>query len=324
MPRKLICAARFAAAAFGRAALRAFFPLTGAIAIATAAAAPSWAAAVRIVTTTTDLAALATAVGGDKVEVSALVPPGFNADLYSPRPSDLFKIHQARLFIQVGLGLEDWARDLVNQANNPNLVKAQVSYQIPLLDIPQGHVDYSFGDIHPYGNPHYQLDPECGRIMARNIFNALSYTDPADKDYFAANLAAFDAQLSAAETKWHAEMAPYAGVKFVPYHESWDYFARAFKLEVPTTIESKPGFVPSPRRIEEVIQLCKTERVRLIVTEPYYDISIAKLIAEQAGVPYLNLPIDVGGVAQQKDYISMVDYIVNQFTAALAKQSHAG
>src|SRR5689334_22636173 len=144
----------------GLAALRAIAMFIGAIAIAAAAATPSWAETLRVVTTTTDLASLTTAVGGDKVEVSALVPPGFNADLYSPRPSDLFKIHQARLFIQVGLGLEDWARDLVNQANNSNLVKAQVSYQIPLLDVPQGHVDYSFGDIHPYGNPHYQLDPE--------------------------------------------------------------------------------------------------------------------------------------------------------------------
>ncbi len=292
-------------------------------AIMIAAPQPLYAAPLRVVTTTTDLASLASAVGGDKVEVAALVPPGFNADFYSPRPSDLFKIHGARLFIQIGLGLEDWARDLVNQANNPNLVKAQVSYQIPLLDIPQGHVDYSFGDIHPYGNPHYQLDPEDGRIMARNIFNALAYTDPADKAYFAANLAAFEQRLSAAETKWRAAMAPYAGAKFVPYHESWDYFARAFKLVIPTTIESKPGFVPSPKRIEEVIGICKRDNVGLIVTEPYYDASIARLVAGQVGVPYLDLPIDVGGVPQQKDYISMIDYIVGRFVAALGKR-HAG
>jgi ABC-type Zn uptake system ZnuABC Zn-binding protein ZnuA len=114
---------RFNIGARGLAALRAIAMFIGAIAIAAAAATPSWAETLRVVTTTTDLASLTTAVGGDKVEVSALVPPGFNADLYSPRPSDLFKIHQARLFIQVGLGLEDWARDLVNQANNSNLVK---------------------------------------------------------------------------------------------------------------------------------------------------------------------------------------------------------
>jgi zinc/manganese transport system substrate-binding protein len=274
-------------------------------------------AALQVVTTTTDLASLARTIGGDRVEAKALVPPGFNADLYSPRPSDLFKLHQARLFIEIGLGLEDWARDLINEANNPNLIKAQVSYQVPLLDVPSGHVDYSFGDIHPYGNPHYQLDPEDGRIMARNIFNAMAYADPAAKDYFAANLAAFNDRLTAAEKKWNAEMAPYAGRKFIPYHESWDYFARAFHLAIPETIESKPGFVPSPARIQQVIETCKRQKVNLIVTEPYYDVSVARLISKEAGIPYLNVYIDVGGAPEQTDYISMIDYVVTRFAGAL-------
>ena len=277
----------------------------------------STAAPIEVVTTTTDLASLATTVGGDKIDAQALVPSGFNPDLYSPRPSDLFKIHRAKLFIQVGLGLEDWARDLVNEANNANLVKAQVSSGIPLLDVPQGRVDYSFGDIHPYGNPHYQLDPEDGRLIARNIFNALVYVDAADKDYFARNLAEFEARLTEAEKKWSTQMAPFAGARFIPYHESWDYFARAFKLEIPETIENKPGFPPSPARIEQVIQACRQAGVKLIVTEPYYDVSIAQLISKQAGIPYLNLYIDVGGASEQKDYISTLDYIVTQFADAL-------
>jgi zinc/manganese transport system substrate-binding protein len=276
------------------------------------------AAPLRVVTTTTDLASLVTTVGGDKVEVEALVPGGFNADFYQPRPSDLFKVHRAKLFMQIGLGLEEWSRDLVNEANNSNLVKAQVSVGIPLMDVPKGRVDYSFGDIHPYGNPHYQLDPEAGRVMAQNVFNALSYTDPADKDYFAGNLKTFDDQLSAAEKKWDAEMAPFAGTAFIPYHESWSYFARAYKLTIPTTIENKPGFAPSPSRVQEVIEIAKKEKVRAIVTEPYYDISVAQLIATEAGVPCLNLTIDVGGTSEQKDYISMIDYVVNQFVKALS------
>ena len=278
----------------------------------------AWAEPVKVITTTTDLASIAASIGGDKIDVQALVPGGFNADAYEPRPSDLFKIHRARLFVEIGLGLEEWARDLVNEANNSDLIKADVSYQVPLLDVPKGRVDYSFGDIHPYGNPHYQLDPEAGRIVARNVFNALAYADPADKDYFAANLSAFDQRLTTAEAKWRQEMAPYEGTKFIPYHESWDYFARAFNLKIPEAIESKPGFVPSPARAQEVIELAKREGVKLIVTEPYYEVSIAKLIAEQVGVPMLNLTIDVGGTPEQKDYISMIDSIVSSFVRTLS------
>src|SRR5471030_2541008 len=76
-----------------------------------------------VVTTTDYTAALTREVGGDKVDVESLVPPGFNADLYSPRPQDLFKIHRAKLFIMIGLNLEDWARDVVTASDNANLAK---------------------------------------------------------------------------------------------------------------------------------------------------------------------------------------------------------
>jgi zinc/manganese transport system substrate-binding protein len=292
-----------------------------------APASSAWAAPrLHVVTTTNYTASLVKTLGGDKVDVAALVPAGFNADTYAPRPQDLFKIHRADLFITVGLNLEDWARDLVNAANNPNLVKAEIYHGIPLLDVPKGTVDYSFGDIHPNGNPHFQLNPEDGRLMARNIMKALMFVDPADKDVFAKNLKDFEAELSKAEIRWQAEMAPFKGTAVLPYHESWTYFADAYQLtipEPPKTIEAKPGFVPSPRRIQEVVQIAKEGKVKVIVTEPYYDVAIAKEVAEQLGVPCLVISLyDIGLDSKQKDYISMVDSIVNQFVQALSGHGH--
>lgn len=281
----------------------------------------AWAARFHVVTTTDYTTALARAIGGDKVDVESLVPPGFNADLYSPRPQDLFKIHRAKLFIMIGLNLEDWARDVVSAADNPNLIKAEIYHGIKLLDIPSGTVNYSFGDIHPFGNPHFQLDPEAGRIMARNICEALATVDSADKEMFDKNLAAFESKLNDAEKRWAAEMAPFKGAAFIPYHESWDYFAEAYGLvipEPPKSIEEKPGFVPSPRRVEEVVRLAKDKNVKLIVTEPYYDVSVAKTIAERLGIPYLNISLyDIGLNPKETDYFSMMDYTIGQFVAAM-------
>jgi zinc/manganese transport system substrate-binding protein len=279
------------------------------------------AARMRVITTTVYTASLARTIGGDKVEVESLVPAGFNADNYSPRPQDLFKIHRAKLFIMIGLNLEDWARDLVSAANNPDLVQSEIYHGITLLDKPAGNVDFSFGDIHPFGNPHFQTDPEAGRVMAKNIAEALGVADPADKDLFAKNLADFEAKLTVAEKRWKEEMAPYKGTAILTYHESWDYFAVYFGLPIPVppkTIEEKPGFVPSPRRVEEVIRLSKDKNVKLIVTEPYYDVSIAKTIAERLGVPWLSIDLyGIGLNPKQTDYISMVDDIVDQVAKAL-------
>ena len=221
----------------------------------------------------------------------------------------------------IGLNLEDWARDVINAADNPHLAKAEIYHGIKLLDIPKGQIDYSFGDIHPYGNPHFQLDPEAGRIMARNIAQALTVVDAADKDTFDKNLAAFESKLTESEKRWQAAMAPYKGMAFLPYHESWDYFADYFHLvipEPPKSIEEKPGFVPSPRRVEEVVRLSKDKNVKLIVTEPYYDVSVAKTVAERLGVPFLNISFlyDIGLNPKETDYFSMMDYTIDQFVQA--------
>ena len=174
-------------------------------------ASSAWAGRMHVITTTVYTASLANTIGGNKVDVVSLVPPGFNADNYSPRPQDLFKIHKAKLFIMIGLNLEDWARDLAAAANNPDMMVAEIYHGITLLDKPAGNVDFSFGDIHPFGNPHFQTDPEAGRVMAKNIAEALSNADPADKELFAKNLADFEAKLTVAEKRWNAQMAPYKG-----------------------------------------------------------------------------------------------------------------
>jgi ABC-type Zn uptake system ZnuABC Zn-binding protein ZnuA len=286
----------------------------------------AWAGRMRVLTTTVYTASLAKTIGGDKVDVESLVPPGFNADNYSPRPQDLFKIHKAKLFMMIGLNLEDWARDLVSAANNPDLVEAELYHGIKLLDKPTGNVDYSFGDIHPFGNPHFQTDPEAGRMLAKNIAEALGVADPADKELFAKNLADFEAKLTIAEKGWKEKLAPYKGTAILTYHESWDYFAEYFGFPIPAppkTIEEKPGFVPSPRRVEEVIRLSKDKNVKLIVTEPYYDVSIAQTIADRLGVPMLNFDLyGIGMNPKEKDYISMVDDVVDQVAQKLGGHAH--
>lgn len=283
----------------------------------------AWADRLRVIAFTTDVASIADSVGGERVDVRPLVPGNWDVDRYEPRPSDLYKLHRAQLFLLVGLGLEAHAGgEMIQQVANPKLQFADLSYQIPVLEVPAGPVDYSFGDIHPYGNPHYQLNPGNGLIMARNIYAAFAQSDPDGKSYYEGNLKAFEQRLNGAIAKWRKQMAPFAGKKFMPYHNSWSYFAQAFDLVIPTAVESKPGFVPSAARVEEVIEIAKAQKVRVVVTEPYYEVSVAKLVAEQAGIALLVLNISVGARPEQKDYISMIDYLVQQFAAVLDRHDN--
>jgi ABC-type Zn uptake system ZnuABC Zn-binding protein ZnuA len=102
------------------------------------------------------------------------------------------------------------------------------------------------GDVHPQGNPHYWLDPENGRLIARSICDKLSQLRPADRAYFEQRFGVFNARLADAVKRWTDQMAPYRGTKVVMYHRSFPNFAERFGLDVIGYVEPRPGIHPSP------------------------------------------------------------------------------
>ena len=149
------------------------------VAAALGGAAPAQAGQpLRVITTTTDLKALAEAVGGDRVEVESLTRGFQNQHSVEVRPSYMLKLAKADLFIRIGLDHEPWALPVLEGARNPRILPGAPGHVeawrgVELLEVPQGNVDRSQGDIHTAGNTHIWLDPENAKIMTRNIAAAL-------------------------------------------------------------------------------------------------------------------------------------------------------
>src|SRR5262249_50968234 len=144
-----------------------------AVAAALALAAPAHAE-LRVVATTTDLAAIATAVGGDLVTVDTIVPPAVDPEAFEPRPGDLEKIRGAQLLLRVGLGYDYWLDKLVRQAGDKRLMRGSEGYVdastgIPLLEVSGQTVVNEGGHAHGVGNPHYWLDPENAKIVSSGV-----------------------------------------------------------------------------------------------------------------------------------------------------------
>src|SRR6202048_589335 len=173
------------------------------------------AAKIKIVTATSDLASLAQEVGGDRVEVDSIARGYQDPHFVEAKPSFLLKLRQADLLITVGLQLEiGWLPPLINQSGNPRIQVDSLGYLdasqfAEILEIPQGTVTRAEGDVHPLGNPHYWLDPDNGRRIARGIANKLADMDTADSAFFQQRFQDFEKRLLAAEQKWDAEMKPY-------------------------------------------------------------------------------------------------------------------
>jgi zinc/manganese transport system substrate-binding protein len=283
---------------------------------------PAHAAKIRVVTTLTDLADLTRAVGGDLVEVHSLATGVEDTHGVPMKPSFVPLMNRADLMILVGLDCEHaFLPALLEASKNPRIQVGRSGYVdcsqgiIP-RDVPKTTEHYA-GDVHPYGNPHYMLDPVLAKTAIANIYNALVEFAPGDKAQFTRNRDAYLAKLNAKIAEWEKEVKPLKGTKFVSYHEHWPYFAERFGMDYFGTIELRPGIDPTARHIEELTAAMKARHVPIVVREPQFPEKVPKRIAEQTGATMVTLPIMPGGVPHTETYIKMMDYIIHTMVAAI-------
>jgi ABC-type Zn uptake system ZnuABC Zn-binding protein ZnuA len=284
---------------------------------------PRAQAALNVVTTTEDLAALAREVGGDKISVESLSRGYQDPHFVEAKPSFVIKLHSAALLIAVGRELEiGWLPPLVNQARNAKVQPGGEGYfdasqGVKILEIPTGQLTRAMGDVHPQGNPHYWLDPDNGLRIAKGIQKKLSALSPGDSAYFAQREEAFEKRLADAQKRWDAQMAPYKGTKIVTYHRSWPNFVDRFGLDVIGYVEPRPGIPPSPSHTLDLINDMKAKNVKIIMVEPYFDLKTPNSIARETGAKVLVMAPSVGAEKEITDYVSLFDYDVKLLAAAL-------
>lgn len=275
-----------------------------------------------VVTSTTDMAALAQEVGGDRITVEAIAKGYQDPHFVEAKPSFLLKLRQAQLLISVGLQLEiGWLPPLITQCGNSRIQVGAPGYLdasqfAQILEIPQGPVTRAEGDVHPLGNPHYWLDPDNGRRIAHGIADKLAELDPGDAAYFQQRFQDFDKRLSAAEQNWDAAMKPYRGGKVVTYHRSFPNFASHFGLNVIGYVEPRPGIPPSPGHTFELIQLMKRENCHVVLVEPYFDLKTPQSIGRETGAQVVVYLPSVGGEKQVTTYIELFDYDIGLLVKA--------
>ncbi|MGZ4733098.1 MAG: metal ABC transporter substrate-binding protein [Terriglobales bacterium] len=284
----------------------------------------AYAKKLNVVTSTTDMAALSWEVGGDKVNVESIAKGYQDPHFVEAKPSFLLKLRQADLLVVVGLQLEiGWLPPLINQSGNPRIQVGARGYLdasqfAEILEIPQGTVTRAEGDVHPLGNPHYWLDPDNGRRIARGIAGKLSDADPGDAAYFQQRFQDFDKRLTVAEQKWEAEMKPYRGRKVVTYHRSFPNFAKHFGLDVIGYVEPRPGIPPTPSHTVELIQLMRRENCKVVLVEPYFDLKTPQSIGRETGAQVVVYLPSVGGEKGVDDYFKLFDYDIGLLIKAFS------
>ena len=316
-------------------------------------------APLRVVATTPELGSLVRTVGGDQVAVVVLAKATQDPHFVEAKPSYIKELNRAALYVANGMELEiGYAPVLLNGARNPGILPGSSGYLdasvvVTPLEVPVVPIDRSMGDVHPFGNPHYLLDPLMGRRVAGLIRDALSSIRPAEAQSFAGRYDDFTRRLdsalvgptlaqkydaeklatlfeygklvpflekhgeAAALGGWLGELAPYYATKVVGDHPMWPYLARRFGLQIVAHLEPKPGVPPTTKHLQEVIETMRGTDVPLILASAYYDPRHADLVAAQTGARVVRMANQAGARPGTEEYLDMVNYNVGQIVAAL-------
>lgn len=241
-------------------------------------------------------------VGGERVEVITLVPPGASPHTYELKPSQVVSVARARLLVLNGAGLEYWADKLVNAADNPRLEVVDTSEGLPLIDSGDDD-DHKHGEHG--GNPHVWLDVRQAMIQVQRIRNALGRIDPDRSEEYQTNAARYLATLETLDREIAHETAGWRTKDFIAFHPAWIYFARRYGLTQAAVVEASPGREPSPVEIARVVETVKRLKAGAVFAEAQFSPKAAEAIARESGVRVILLD-PLGAEQPDFDYAALL------------------
>ena len=267
------------------------------------------ATAVQVVATLPILKEFAEQVGREHVQVASLIT-GFESEhSYSPKPSDLKAVAEARLLLEIGLGLEVWVSGLVRNAGNPGLRIVTTSRDISVIR--------DATEPKSQGNPHIWLDPENAKIMTRHIAEGLAEVDPSHTTEYRANLEHYLQRLSDSERELQRWVTGLRDRRIVTYHPAWPYFARRFGFRIEGDIIRQIGAEPTGAELARLAHRMKTEKIKVIVSEPQLNQKVAQALAGETGARIVLLSVLPGAIKGTESYLSMLRYDIATLVEAL-------
>jgi len=262
-----------------------------------------------VVTTMTVLADLIRQVGGDKVEIKSLVPPGGEVHTYQPTPGDIKMVAQAQIVFYNGAHLEEWIDETIRNAGKPDLPIVVLSQGLPTIS----------EDGEP--NPHLWLDVTNAKTYVEKIRDSLSKVDAANSGQYADRAKAYLAQLDELDTWVQAEVVkiPAARRKLVTFHDAFPYFAKRYGFTLQGVVVASPGKEPSARQLTALARRIKQAKIPAVFAEAQFNPKAMEVLAKDAGVRVVtNLYNDTLSAGPEADsYIAMMKHDVSEIVNAL-------
>jgi len=234
---------------------------------------------IRVSVTFNALKEFTEAVGGDRVEISTLIPDGTEPHDFEPKAKDLVSLSRARVFVYNGLGMEAWAEDTVAAVGNRNLIVVDASAGIQ----PLSNSDPDQISEHGEYDPHSWLSLKCAEIEISNIRDALVRADPDGRAYYEENCGVYISRLENLYTEYAGKFGAAAKKIFVTGHAAFAYFCRDFGLTQKSVEDVFAEGEPSAQQLTELVEYCKSNNVKTVFSEALASPDVSQTLASEAG-----------------------------------------
>jgi zinc/manganese transport system substrate-binding protein len=282
---------------------------------------PAAHAALAVVSTVPEWAALAKEIGGAQVNVTSFTSALQDPHHIDARPSLIARARNADLLLATGAELEvGWLPVVQRESGNPRLQDGRPGYFeaaafVRMLDIP-GKLDRADGDVHAAGNPHIQTDPRNLLPIGEALAARLAHIDPANAAAYRAGYAAFATRWREQLKRWEAQAAPLKGVSVVSQHKAWAYLYDWVGLREVATLEPKPGIEPSLAHLARVRDQVTASKPRMVIRAAYSSPRATDWFSQEARVPAVVLPFTVGA-PEAEDLSALFEITIQRLLKAL-------
>lgn len=272
-------------------------------------------AQIKVVATYPWIGELVKEIGKDRVSLYVIAKGSEDPHFVVPRPSHIARLRNADLLVIQGVSLEiGFLPPLLGQSNNPKIQPGRegfldLSRFVEIIEKPLS-VSRAMGDIHPEGNPHYQLDPHNIPPLATALKDKLCELDSRNCSYYAENLNNFLNRWNSKLKLWDEGFQKLKGVKVVEYHKLYDYLINRYGLVLLGTLEPLPGIPPTASHIENLLK--NSQGLRFILQDVYYERRTAEYVSRKTGAKLVILPSDVGALPEVRDLFSLFDEILRR------------
>lgn len=252
-------------------------------------------------------------IGGDKVEVITLLPPGVEVHDWEPSASDMAKLEKGKILIYSGAGMEHWIEKVASSLKNDKLILVEASKNVVLLNSQEEHEGHDHDhETHHHGqvDPHVWLNPKNAKLQMEEIKKGLIQADPANANYYEENYKKYAQELGTLDQELKEMLEPLEKREIIVSHSAFGYFCAAYHLEQEAIRGISPEEEPSPARLSELVDFAKEHQVKVIFFEETVSPKVSEVIAREVGAEVMMLSplesLSEEEIQKGEDYFSIM------------------